>query len=734
MAGRRTNQLGVLMQQTGYQVGDFAVQVQSGTNVMVALGQQATQLVGTFGMLSKSTKMVGIFAGLGIVVPVVTALAGAFMRSSDNAKTFDDTLSDLESSISNYSSAVKEARANTKDLRERFGNVSETMRPFLADLEELEKLKALNNLNSAFEKLEVSSKTFMDGVREALVGNVQAVKVISDRLGLTVDQYKEISLLTQEIKDAETSSDRMSAVNAVRDSLKETFGSLDNMTKEMQSFYLSLVKVVVAGGELKGETQKAADAVKGLNELLEDEREYQDFLNQRFLKFEEEKKSLQEQIQLNQKIIQFGKESAEVAQLKAQQAREQYEAQLRQTSLTEVQIQKLLELYDTQVETQQATEKTADSASKIGPALQSAIDQANAFASALGRAANNAASIGISTAGMRAERKALEKGMSQAEATAIAEATTAREKILSTVDRPGPQRDILAQEEFERTRQAVLERELEKSRLGKVKESLQPDTGGVGDGSAIDERQKMIDSVNRLISSYDKEYAKALKVEEATKLIAEAQRMGAIPANMEADQVLQDYIDSLEGAKDPMSDFVNNAAKQMSSAFMSIVDGSKSASDAFKDMARSILKQAFELAVINPIINSIFGGASGFTKLPTFANGAAFSNGKVTAFADGGVVNQPTMFPMANGAGLMGEAGPEAIMPLKRGKNGKLGVQVEGGSQQPVVINQSFNFAANGDESVKKIIAQEAPKIANLTQKQILDQRARGGAFKTTFG
>jgi len=81
----------------------------------------------------------------------------------------------------------------------------------------------------------------------------------------------------------------------------------------------------------------------------------------------------------------------------------------------------------------------------------------------------------------------------------------------------------------------------------------------------------------------------------------------------------------------------------------------------------------------------------------------------------------------------MGEAGPEAIMPLKRGKNGKLGVESSGG-QQPVVINQSFNFQANGDDSVKRIIAQEAPRIANLTQKQILDQRRRGGTFKSTFG
>ena len=51
-----------------------------------------------------------------------------------------------------------------------------------------------------------------------------------------------------------------------------------------------------------------------------------------------------------------------------------------------------------------------------------------------------------------------------------------------------------------------------------------------------------------------------------------------------------------------------------------------------------------------------------------------------------------------------------------------------------VTIHQSFNFSANGDESVKRIIAQEAPRIANLTQQQIMDQRRRGGAMKSTFG
>ena len=84
--------------------------------------------------------------------------------------------------------------------------------------------------------------------------------------------------------------------------------------------------------------------------------------------------------------------------------------------------------------------------------------------------------------------------------------------------------------------------------------------------------------------------------------------------------------------------------------------------------------------------------------------------------------------------GLMGEAGPEAIMPLKRGANGKLGVQAEGSSGGgSVVIHQNFNFSANGDDSVKKLIAQAAPKIAQMTQAAMIDSRRRGGVMKSTF-
>jgi phage-related minor tail protein len=83
--------------------------------------------------------------------------------------------------------------------------------------------------------------------------------------------------------------------------------------------------------------------------------------------------------------------------------------------------------------------------------------------------------------------------------------------------------------------------------------------------------------------------------------------------------------------------------------------------------------------------------------------------------------------------GLMGEAGPEAIVPLKRGRDGKLGIASSGNSGGSVTVNQTFQFAANGDDSVKRIIAQEAPKIAQMTQKAIVDNRLRGGSMKSAF-
>lgn len=121
-----------------------------------------------------------------------------------------------------------------------------------------------------------------------------------------------------------------------------------------------------------------------------------------------------------------------------------------------------------------------------------------------------------------------------------------------------------------------------------------------------------------------------------------------------------------------------------------VLMGTQSISDGFRDMARVVLAQLAKLAATQ-FIGNFLSGQGGFlgqvgANLLGNAKGNAFSNGSLTAFANGGVVSKPTVFPMADGAGLMGEKGAEAVMPLRRGANGKLGVESTG---MNVVINNN---------------------------------------------
>lgn len=108
-------------------------------------------------------------------------------------------------------------------------------------------------------------------------------------------------------------------------------------------------------------------------------------------------------------------------------------------------------------------------------------------------------------------------------------------------------------------------------------------------------------------------------------------------------------------------------------------------------------------------------------------------------YANGGVVSTPTMFGMSGGRrGLMGEAGPEAILPLKRTSSGKLGVAVAGGGtnavSEHVNISNVFNVTGSDVETVRREINKALPRISEVTKASVLDARRRGGKMLATFG
>ena len=91
-----------------------------------------------------------------------------------------------------------------------------------------------------------------------------------------------------------------------------------------------------------------------------------------------------------------------------------------------------------------------------------------------------------------------------------------------------------------------------------------------------------------------------------------------------------------------------------------------------------------------------------------FARGGVLERGRVRPFAEGGVIAAPTYFPMRGGLGLAGESGPEAILPLKRGRDGRLGVAA--GTERPVSVN--VTIATPDAESFRRSEAQVAAALA----------------------
>ncbi|WP_195822533.1 phage tail tape measure protein [Roseobacter sp. MH60115] len=167
---------------------------------------------------------------------------------------------------------------------------------------------------------------------------------------------------------------------------------------------------------------------------------------------------------------------------------------------------------------------------------------------------------------------------------------------------------------------------------------------------------------------------------------------------------------SLEATGRDIAALERGLTRGLRSAFDGVVFDGASLSDALNTLANSMVDTAYS-AAINPVTKHAGGllaqGVDGLLgSILPFADGAPFSQGRVMPFATGGIVSGATPFGMRGGMGVMGEAGPEAIMPLARGPDGKLGVRGAGGGGQTVVMNISTPDVQGFQRSQGQIAAQ----------------------------
>ncbi len=130
-----------------------------------------------------------------------------------------------------------------------------------------------------------------------------------------------------------------------------------------------------------------------------------------------------------------------------------------------------------------------------------------------------------------------------------------------------------------------------------------------------------------------------------------------------------------------LNQLADNFGQTITRSFASAIIHGRKLSDVLKGLALSLAGQALSSA-LKPL-----GGLAG----------------NILPFANGGIVNSPTLFPLRGGAGLMGEAGAEAIMPLARGGDGKLGVRMSGGQAVNVTVNISTPDVAGFRQSQSQV-------------------------------
>lgn len=247
-------------------------------------------------------------------------------------------------------------------------------------------------------------------------------------------------------------------------------------------------------------------------------------------------------------------------------------------------------------------------------------------------------------------------------------------------------------------RQKVLDNQTEIARRGAARVS------GIGASAtaavSFDERTRgmssfekdataQIDEVRAARVRAEEELDKdAANYDENMKKIAAAEQ-AATAAVLEATQKRKEAsMDWTNGAKDAFASYLDSV-QDVAGKTAELFDGAfQKAEDALvnfamtgklevKSLVSSILadlaRYLIQTQVMAPII-------AGLKALIGFSAGGVFSGGNVIPFANGGVVSSPTLFPMTGGkTGMMGEAGPEDIMPLRRGPDGKLGVASAGG-------------------------------------------------------
>lgn len=628
MAKRGMNKFGMVSQQVGYQVGDFFVQVQSGTSALVAFGQQGTQLA-------------GLIPGIGgAIIGIGLAIGTMVLRTRQQMNAAEDT-------VMSYKQIIKELGEETKELVTQNDLLASGFKSIAA----LRAKESIEEFNKEIDKL---SKNIDD-----------LNKKPEDVGGFRGAIAKGLASL--------------GAGGGAQDATKFMLDQLMDLREKRDA----LLKIIDKSDEEKART-------RSLNREREQNKTEAIFYNNRFNNFVKEITRYQNRVDAYQKY-----------------------AESRSQSNLETRVSKEQQIL----------------ANREDPNIRGARELQSGFGNMVRFIDNQLNNLKIKEDNLN--KGLLRQFQEYAESRLKGEASLTEQLSKQYDDRILRQQGIM---------QGEYKTDLEKANL--LKETTKQFEL---QNKEAEDRIKLLE-IELDYGQDSLELEKAILQQERWRKI-EAAREAKLSEGMihvldmrwtrEMNLLLltrkqREEKEKLLELEEQRLDFEKKIEGFLESGFMSMIDGTKSVTDAFRSMARDVIKELYRILVVQQIVNqakTAITSLSGYV-FPS-ANGNAFNNGKIIPYANGGVVGSPTMFPMSGGnTGLMGEAGPEAILPLKRGPDGKLGVESSGGS---VVVNQTINVSTGVVQTVRNEIKTLMPQIAEGAKSAVLDAKRRGGSFGSAF-
>ena len=673
MAGKSTNRFGMVSQQVGYQVGDFFVQVQSGTNALVAFGQQGTQLAGLLPGLSGAILGIGLSLG--------TALLGSQLKARN-----------LEIDFKKLGSAFKEAMAPIEPLLSAIGSALSTMG---------------TAANSALGLISDNlARVITYGITAATIFGVKMVRAFALaaiasgkfteilRAGLIRTGIGALVVLAGEIVYQFTRIVKASG------GVGNALSLLGQIAKEVFFALPSLMKYVVYQWS-KYVTDMVTSWTVSLKKMVEQTPK---FVNKIIGAFKGSIAAVKEIWMYLPDIF------VEVFRLTAEKIKEGVVAWV-DIILTGFNYARKL-IGEDPITAKDLFDEDTSGGSSPADAIVASLEKAKkAFSSAMGE---DYISMGVGfldnvIKDLEAQSTRLGKSASDA-FSEFKNANPTLEKLIKSLkkleDAGFDVSDIFTSADDE-------------DLLGGSNKS-----GPAGPKlMEAPAREFLKQGDMPFVSTFA--FEKQLELERELLGVSEDRARVLRQFGLDFAQRNPEIIAGLEEqirATREISQIGNVVQKSFEDGFMAIAEGSKSVVGAFKDMARLIIKELFKVLVVQRAVGSFASGGQAGSGI------LGFLGDLVGKKASGG-----TMMP--NKPYLVGERGPELVMPNRQGSiyNADLTGKALGGSGK---ITQVFNFnlSANGDESVKKIVAQAAPQIADMAQKGVIAARRRGGTMRSTFG